>query len=55
MWITNGGDADTMSVYAETDINAGANGITAFIIEKGSGHSQQARNAQGRMLGRGRR
>ena len=30
-----GGDADTMSVYAETDINAGANGITAFIIEKG--------------------
>ena len=35
MWITNGGDADTMSVYAETDINAGANGITAFIIEKG--------------------
>jgi len=35
MWITNGGDADTMGVYAETDINAGANGITAFIIEKG--------------------
>lgn len=35
MWITNGGDADTMIVYAETDINAGANGITAFIIEKG--------------------
>jgi isovaleryl-CoA dehydrogenase len=35
IWITNGGDADTMIVYAKTDINAGANGITAFIIEKG--------------------
>jgi len=36
MWITNGGDADTMIVYAKTDINAGPSGITAFIIEKGS-------------------
>jgi isovaleryl-CoA dehydrogenase len=35
MWITNGGDADTMIVYAKTDINAGPSGITAFIIEKG--------------------
>ncbi|HNQ76110.1 MAG TPA: acyl-CoA dehydrogenase family protein, partial [Pseudothauera hydrothermalis] len=35
MWITNGGDADTLVVYAKTDINAGARGITAFIIEKG--------------------
>ena len=35
MWITNGGDADTLVVYAKTDINAGAKGITAFIIEKG--------------------
>src|SRR6185436_42923 len=32
---TNGGDADTMIVYAKTDINAGPSGITAFIIEKG--------------------
>jgi isovaleryl-CoA dehydrogenase len=35
MWITNGGDADTMIVYAKTDINGGPGGITAFIIEKG--------------------
>jgi isovaleryl-CoA dehydrogenase len=39
MWITNGGDADTLVVYAKTDPAAGANGvrgITAFIVEKGS-------------------
>src|SRR6476620_7445094 len=34
MWITNGGDADTMVVYAKTDPDAGPKGITAFIIEK---------------------
>lgn len=34
MWITNGGDADTLVVYAKTDVNAGPKGITAFIIEK---------------------
>ena len=35
MWITNGGDADTLVVYAKTDLAAGAKGITAFIVEKG--------------------
>ncbi|HRQ60464.1 MAG TPA: isovaleryl-CoA dehydrogenase [Alphaproteobacteria bacterium] len=35
MWITNGPDADTLVVYAKTDMEAGAKGITAFIIEKG--------------------
>ncbi|AKU13068.1 acyl-CoA dehydrogenase [Azoarcus sp. CIB] len=35
MWITNGGDADTLVVYAKTDTNAGPKGITAFIVEKG--------------------
>ncbi|KAF9191638.1 hypothetical protein BGZ50_009268 [Haplosporangium sp. Z 11] len=35
MWITNGPDADTLVVYAKTDIKAGPKGITAFIIEKG--------------------
>jgi isovaleryl-CoA dehydrogenase len=35
MWITNGGDADTLVVYAKTDINAGPKGVTAFIIDKG--------------------
>src|SRR5215204_3239494 len=35
MWITNGPDADTLVVYAKTDANAGARGITAFLIEKG--------------------
>lgn len=34
MWITNGPDADVLVVYAKTDKNAGAKGITAFIIEK---------------------
>jgi isovaleryl-CoA dehydrogenase len=35
MWITNGGDADTLVVYAKTEPQAGSKGITAFIIEKG--------------------
>jgi isovaleryl-CoA dehydrogenase len=35
MWITNGGDADTLVVYAKTDPTAGAKGMTAFIVEKG--------------------
>jgi isovaleryl-CoA dehydrogenase len=35
MWITNGGDADTLIVYAKTDAQAGARGVTAFIVEKG--------------------
>ncbi|HVE44179.1 MAG TPA: isovaleryl-CoA dehydrogenase [Gammaproteobacteria bacterium] len=34
MWITNGPDADTIVVYAKTDPQAGAHGITAFIVEK---------------------
>jgi isovaleryl-CoA dehydrogenase len=33
-WITNGPDADTVVVYAKTDPEAGARGITAFIVEK---------------------
>ena len=35
MWITNGGDADVLVVYAKTDPAAGPRGITAFIVEKG--------------------
>jgi isovaleryl-CoA dehydrogenase len=35
MWITNGGDADTMIVYAKTAPEKGAGGMTAFIVEKG--------------------
>ena len=33
-WITNGPDADTLVVYAKTDLDAGSKGITAFIVEK---------------------
>ena len=33
-WITNGGEADTLVVYAKTDAEAGSRGITAFVIEK---------------------
>ncbi|MBD8612363.1 isovaleryl-CoA dehydrogenase [Pseudomonas putida] len=36
MWITNGPDCDVLVVYAKTDMAAGAKGITAFIVEKGS-------------------
>lgn len=35
MWITNGGDADVLVVYAKTEIELGARGMTAFIVEKG--------------------
>ncbi|RJF77237.1 isovaleryl-CoA dehydrogenase [Azospirillum cavernae] len=34
MWITNGPDADTLVIYAKTDIAAGPRGITAFLVEK---------------------
>ncbi|GIK45624.1 MAG: acyl-CoA dehydrogenase [Rhodocyclaceae bacterium] len=35
MWITNGGDADTLVVYAKTHSEAGAKGMTAFLVERG--------------------
>ncbi len=35
MWITNGPHAETLVVYAKTDPDAGARGVTAFLIEKG--------------------
>src|SRR3546814_13064927 len=35
MWITNGPDANTLVVYAKTDVQAKQRGITAFIVEKG--------------------
>jgi isovaleryl-CoA dehydrogenase len=35
-WITNGPDADVLVVYAKTDPEAGARGITAFLVEKGT-------------------
>ena len=34
MWITNGPDANVLVVYAKNDLEAGARGITAFLIEK---------------------
>ena len=34
MWITNGPDANTYVIYAKTDLQAGAKGITAFIVER---------------------
>ncbi len=33
MWITNASEAETLVVYAKTDPDAGAKGITAFIVE----------------------
>lgn len=35
MWCTNGPVAETLVVYAKTDVKAHSKGITAFIIEKG--------------------
>jgi isovaleryl-CoA dehydrogenase len=35
MWITNGPDADVLVVYGKTEPDAGPQGITAFLIEKG--------------------
>jgi isovaleryl-CoA dehydrogenase len=35
LWITNGHVADTLVVYAKTRPDAGARGITAFLIENG--------------------
>jgi isovaleryl-CoA dehydrogenase len=35
MWITNGPDAHTYVIYAKTDLQAGARGMTAFIVERG--------------------
>lgn len=34
-WITNGPDANVLVVYAKTSPEAGAQGITAFLVEKG--------------------
>lgn len=33
-WITNGGEASTLVVYAKTDPEAGSKGLTAFLVEK---------------------
>lgn len=35
MWITNGPEANVLVVYAKTDPQAAAKGITAFLVEKG--------------------
>ena len=35
MWITNGPDCDVLVVYAKTEPELGARGMTAFLIEKG--------------------
>jgi isovaleryl-CoA dehydrogenase len=36
MWITNGPEASVFVIYAKTDPGAGARGITAFIVERGT-------------------
>jgi isovaleryl-CoA dehydrogenase len=35
LWITNGHVADTLVIYAKTDLDAGPRGITALLVEKG--------------------
>jgi len=34
MWITNGPDAHVYVIYAKTDIDAGSQGISAFLVER---------------------
>ena len=52
MWITNGPDCDTLVVYAKTDPQMGARGMTTFIVEKGMkgflgrAEARQARHAR---------
>ncbi|GHA04003.1 isovaleryl-CoA dehydrogenase [Oceanisphaera arctica] len=44
MWITNGPEANVIVVYAKTEPQAGARGISAFIVERdtpGFGHAQR--------------
>ncbi|HTD35065.1 MAG TPA: acyl-CoA dehydrogenase [Candidatus Elarobacter sp.] len=36
IWITNGSVADVVTVFAVTDPSKGANGISAFVVEKGT-------------------
>ena len=36
IWITQGGIADVVTVFAVTDAEAGARGISAFVVEKGT-------------------
>ncbi|MBL9052164.1 MAG: acyl-CoA dehydrogenase family protein, partial [Tabrizicola sp.] len=43
-WITNGGEANTLIVYAKTDLAAGSKGITAFLIEKSMPGFSQSRH-----------
>ncbi len=43
MWITNGPDADVVVVYAKTDPQAGAKGISAFLVEKSFGFTTAAK------------
>ena len=35
VFITNGGEADVYTVFAKTDPNRGASGVSAFIVERG--------------------
>ncbi len=46
MWITNGPDADTLVVYAKTEPELGARGVTAFLIEKGMQGLQRCAKAR---------
>lgn len=42
MWITNGPDADVVVVYAKTEPDQGAHGISAFIVERSVSHFSHA-------------
>ena len=52
MWITNGPDADTLVVYAKSEPELGARGVTAFLIEKG--HEGLFHRAKARQAGHAR-
>ena len=43
MWITNGPDADTLVVYAKTEPELGARGVTAHLIAPGPADTERLR------------
>jgi alkylation response protein AidB-like acyl-CoA dehydrogenase len=53
MWITNGPDADTLVVYAKTEPELGARGVTAFIPDR-EGHEGLFHRAKARQAGHAR-
>ena len=53
MWITNGGVADLIVVFAKTDPTAGAKGVSAFVVERSKAAGLTASTIHGKLGIRG--